>query len=341
MRRWYGSLFVFLFVVPLHPVLYAAEKVTVYAYDSFCGKGTLGEIIQKNLKARGIETEFVIFADAGEVLNQVEIEKEKTRADIVIGIDASLLSRAERTGLFQPIDPGLWKGVPKNLWWDPKKLFIPFDYSWIAFVYDSRRVDSTRVKSWTLAEFASAKGWDKKMVVEDPRTSSVGRMFLLATAQELGEKGFIDFWKQARPKWITIPPSWSSAYGMFLNKEVDFVLSYTTSPAYHCENDKTEAFRSVLFKDGNMMQVEGAGIVRTSKHKAAASEWIRALLSPPIQREVPKTQWMYPVNPTAELPTCFSNLPKVERSISADLSIADSLPKKWIPRWNKLQALDR
>ena len=52
-----------------------------------------------------------------------------------------------------------------------------------------------------------------------------------------------DIWKGLSDNIVTVTPGWSEAYGLFTDGEVDMVLSFTTSPAYHliAENVDTKA----------------------------------------------------------------------------------------------------
>ena len=73
------------------------------------------------------------------------------------------------------------------------------------------------------------------------------------------------FWRQLADNVVTVTPGWSEAYGLFIEGEVDGVLSYTTSPAYHkvAENDNTKV--AAVFDEGHLMQIEVGAILENSE----------------------------------------------------------------------------
>ena len=105
----------------------------------------------------------------------------------------------------------------------------------------------------------------KKLVIQDPRTSSIGLSFLLWTQALFPGKAFDEIWKGLSRQVLTVAPSWTGAYGLFLKKEAEFVVSYTTSPAYHREKEKQDFIKAIPFPEGHYRQVEGAAIVKHSK----------------------------------------------------------------------------
>jgi len=307
-------------------------ELTIYTYDSFSGKGSLGAYVREHSETKlGIRTKYVEFGSAGEALNQIAIEGKKTRADLVVGIDQNLMGRAIALDAFVP------HGVKDANLRDDLKLdadgkLLPYDYGYLAFVYDRRR--TTKVPE-SLEAFSTDAALKKKVVIADPRTSSLGLSFLTWTrGQFTPETKLETFWRQFAPQLITISPSWSSAYGLFLKKEADFVMSYTTSPAYHLKEEKSEDYRAVIFPEGHFRQVEGLGIVKTSKRHEAARKWASFVLSEEVQKEVAERQWMYPARKGIALPESFAKLGAEPKALVAELG--DETQKKTLLReWTK------
>src|SRR5262245_63125637 len=112
----------------------AAEKLTVYTYESFTADWGPGPQVKKAFEAEcGCDLAFVSVADGVALLNRVKLEGAGTKADIVLGLDTNLTAEAKSTGLFAPagIDqstlnvPGGWKD----------DTFVPYDYGYFAVVY--------------------------------------------------------------------------------------------------------------------------------------------------------------------------------------------------------------
>lgn len=313
--------------------VFASEPLTVYTYDSLASKHSLGPVLQKKFEEKfGKKVKFVPFSSAGEALNQVVVEGSKTSADIVLGIDNSLAARAKKAQIFEKLDERALSGLSRQFLFDPDLYLIPFDYSYLGFVYDTDRVKSLPA-SLTLQEFSSNPLFRKKVVIEDPRTSSLGMGFLIWTFTIQDENSAKKFWKDMTHQLRATAPGWSGAYGLFLKKEADFVLSYTTSPAYHIENEKKHNIKCLIFPEGHYRQIEGMGVVKFSKQKDVAKKFLAFMLSPEVQKEIPTTQWMLPVITGVPLPDSFKNLPQPLKEVPFNLEYVESAKDRWLNQW--------
>jgi thiamine transport system substrate-binding protein len=314
----------------------AADKpvpLRVYTYDSFTGKGSLGALMsQRFLQEYGVPTEFVTFSSAGEALNQIALEAKSPRADIIVGIDNSLVARARALQVFSSLD-GLGAGIPPELFFDSTRTVLPFDYGDVALVYDRTR---TKALPTSLKEFSLSPAFHRKLALEDPRTSSVGLAFLIWTVANSSKEGTTAFWKALGEQILTVAPGWSGAYGLFLQKEADWVVSYTTSPAYHIEKEKTDNIRAVIFPEGHYRQVEGVAVLKHSAQSSRAREWVKMLLSRETQTALPLLQWMYPAMGGVELPASFKKLPVSPRVVSVDPTTIESSKAGWLKEWTNV-----
>ena len=121
-------------------------------------------------------------------------------------------------------------------------------------------------------------------------------------------------------------PGWSSGYGLFTKGEAPLVSSYTTSPAYHVEYGEGDRFKAVIFEEGHVMQVEGAGITAGTKNETYAKMFIEFLISDEAQAAIPLTQWMFPVNKNVELPDSYKTAsPIPAKTLDYDCSKLDSV----------------
>src|SRR5512137_415085 len=73
---------------------YAAD-LTIYAYDSFVSEWGPGpKVIPKFENRFGVKVEVISVGDAGQVLNRAILEKKSPKADLIIGIDNNMLTKA-------------------------------------------------------------------------------------------------------------------------------------------------------------------------------------------------------------------------------------------------------
>lgn len=174
---------------------------------------------------------------------------------------------------------------------------------------------------------------DFKIVIQDPRSSTPGLGLLLWVSEVFGDKA-PDYWKSIAPKILTITKGWSDAYGLFLKGEADMVLSYTTSPAYHLIAEDKANYRSATFSDGHYMQIELAGILKSSKQQKLAKEFFTFMLSDTFQDIIPTTNWVYPaVKTKAGLPKGFETLSLPKKSILLGGKLVEMKRKLLIDQW--------
>ncbi len=77
--------------------------LTVYTYSSFAGEYGPGASVKARFEQTcGCTLEWVETDDAGTLLARLKLEGEKTRADVVLGLDTNLMADEEASGLFQP-----------------------------------------------------------------------------------------------------------------------------------------------------------------------------------------------------------------------------------------------
>jgi len=308
-----------------------APKLTVYTYSSFVAEWGPGPKVTPVFEQQcGCKVEWVAFGDGAGLLSKLKLEGDKSPADVVLGLDTSLTAEAAATGLIAPhgVDTG---AVKLPIAWDDKN-FVPFDYGYFAFMWDSEKL-KTPPKS--LADLA-AGGDEPKILLEDPRTSTPGLGLMLWLKSVYGEKA-ADTWKGIAPKILTVSKSWDEAYGLFTKGEAPLVLSYTTSQAYHVMEEKTERYKALVFPEGNYMQVEVAGMLKTSQHPDLARQFLQFLVSKDFQMVIPTTNWMLPVTDGATPPEFAMAAPQPKKALLLPADEVAQHRAAWIKEW--LQAV--
>ncbi|NBY18926.1 thiamine ABC transporter substrate-binding protein [bacterium] len=318
--------------------LVKSDSLNVYTYDAMMGQSGFGEVLKKVFEQKtGAKLKLVSFGSEGEALNQLVIEGEKTKADILLGIDSSLSSRARATKLFAPISKELFEGLDPVADLGSDRLFLPFDFGYLAFIYHKKRLSELEVSGQlsNLREFMISKAPTKRVVIADPRTSSLGFSFLRWTQESCSNQKLLQqCWELFAPKLTTIAPSWSGAYGLFLQGEADWVLSYTTSRAYHLEKENNDSYNILIFKEGHGLQVEGAAVIKSSKKRDLIQAFLKLLVSEEVQKQLPLTQWMYPARQHTPLPKSFKDLPN-PKAISFSNELSEDDRKKLLVDWIK------
>ena len=308
----------------------AAEKptLTVYTYSSFVSDWGPGPAIEKAFEAECECTlDFVGLDDGAALLGRLRLEGTRSKADVVLGMDTSTMAEAKATGLLAPHRLGLAHLALPIPWTDD--VFVPFDHGYFAFVYDKTRLEAPPRSLDELVNGDAAE----KILIQDPRTSSVGLGLLLWMRMVYGEAA-PDAWAKLNRRVLTVTPGWSAAYDMFLKGEAPLVLSYTTSPAYHIIAENNDRIAAALFAEGHYLQVEVAAMLKTSKQPELARRFLRFMVSPGFQEAIPTGNWMYPVIELgAGLPPAFQTLPKPETVFLFAPEEVAAKRKHWIKGW--------
>ena len=309
--------------------LFASPKptLTIYTYDSFTASwGSAPQIKEAFEKLYPCHLHFVGVESAIGALRKIQIEGKRTKADILLGIDTNIAQIAKKTGLFVP--HGIeTKAILPTPYRDD--FFLPYDYNYLAFVYDSKKLTTV---PQSLEELASMPK-DFKIIIQDPRSSTVGLGLLLWVKERYGDKA-LAYWQRLAPHILTVTKGWSESYGLFLRGEGDMVLSYTTSPAYHISEENKTHYHTAHFKKGHYGQIEVAGILKSSPHYALAQAFLAFTQSETFADIIPTTNWSYPIITTPKgLPKAYQSLIKPSKMILRDSDTVEKERKGVIEEW--------
>lgn len=306
----------------------AQEKLTVYTYESFTAEWGPGPQVEKTFEAEcACDLEFVSVADGVALLNRVRLESASTKADIVLGLDTNLTAEAEATGLFAPSGVDLANVEVPGGWTDD--VFVPFDYGYFAFVYDTEKMESPPKSLKELVEGDP----EEKIVIQDPRTSTPGLGLLLWVKAVYGDKA-PEAWAKLQKRVLTVTPGWSEAYGLFTKGEAPMVLSYTTSPAYHVIAEDTQKYRAAAFEEGHYLQVEVAGITTTGAKNPLSEKFMAFMTGPGFQDVIPETNWMFPAGRTEKLLNpAFADLVQPAKTLAFSPEEVAENRKTWVDEW--------
>lgn len=294
--------------------------LTVYTYSSFASEyGPASKLEQNFEKECQCDLKFMPFDDSVTMFNRVRLEGKKTKADVVLGIDNFLQSEAEKSGLFTEFEAKTKLEIKD-------KIFFPYDKGSYAFIYDKEKLKNPPKSLKALVERQ-----DLKVIYQDPRTSSVGRGFLMWVNQVYGDET-PNAWKTLAKHTVTVGKGWSETYGAFLKGESDLVLSYTTSPLYHKWHEKTDKYVAAPFEEGHLVQVENAAIVKTTKQKALANQFLEFLHQPESQHIISYHNVMNPVLAEGTDPA-FADMPTYK--ILAFTPPSNEVVQKWLADWSK------
>jgi thiamine transport system substrate-binding protein len=301
-----------------------ADPLTIYAPDYFGSEWGPGPAIKAAFEETcDCEIEYV----TGDLLPRLLLEGERTNADIAIGFNSDVTKKARDSGLFAPHGVDMSPLTLPLDWTDDT--FLPFNWSYTAFVYDNTKITNPPT---SFAELVNSDE-DWKIAIQDPRTSISGLALVLWGKQVFGDQAEAE-WAKLAPKVTTVTKGWSEAYGMFTDGEVDMVLSYTTSPAYHIIAEEDQTKSAAIFDEGHYFMVELAAKLNTTDQPELADQFMAFIMDEKFQSLIPTANWSYPAAlPKDQWPEAFSELNYPEKAIFLNEDEAAALRDEAIAEW--------
>ncbi|MGB5863406.1 MAG: thiamine ABC transporter substrate binding subunit [Sulfitobacter sp.] len=299
--------------------------LTVYTYDSFVSEWGPGPAIEKAFEeVCACDLNLVGLGDGAALLARLKLEGARSDADVVMGLDTSLIAAAKETGLFKETAIEAAYTLPVA-WNDP--VFAPYDWGYFAFVHNKGLEAPTNFKA--LGES------DLTIVIQDPRSSTPGLGLLMWVKAAYGDEAPA-IWQSLADNVVTVTKGWSEAYGLFLAGEADMVLSYTTSPAYHLIAEEDDSKTAVEFDEGHYMQIEVAGTLAGTDQPELAEKFLNFMVSEAAQTVLPTTNWMYPaVTPQGGLPAGFETLMVPETALLTPAEEVPAIREEALAEWLK------
>jgi thiamine transport system substrate-binding protein len=284
--------------------------LTLLAYDSFT---PTPKIFDDFTAQTGIKVSIALGGDAGELVTKAGLTSGNPEADVLWGVDNTLLSRALAAKIFAPyesknladLDPAARKLVPnfEVTPVDTGDVCINYDVNWFA---QRKIAPPLTLRALTSSNYANL------LVVPSPVSSSPGLAFMLATIAEFGEDGWDEYWKALKQNGTLIVSDWTTAYytefsGSSGKGDRPIVVSYGSSPPAEMifASPRPATAPTAVASLTCFRQVEFAGILRGTKHESEAQLLIDYLTDLKFQEDLPLTLFVYPANVNAKLPDDF------------------------------------
>lgn len=312
--------------------------VRLLAHDSF----VVSEQLIADLTAdTGYTLEIVSGGDAGTMVAGAVLAAGSPTADVMFGVDNTLLTRALEAGVFEPYtSPALDAVIPALQTDTGDGVVTPIDYGDVCINIDDEELAARGVPAPTTLDDLVLPQYRDMLVVQDPGTSSPGLAFLLATIERYGD-GWTDYWAGLAENGVLVASSWTDAYvGEFSGGgegDRPLVVSYATSPpaeiVYAADPKPTEPSTSVM-TDGCYRQVEYAGVLAGTANPDGARAVVDWLLSEPVQADVPLSMFVFPAREGTPLPQVFTDFAAtVEQPLQVPAEEVSANLADWLAEW--------
>lgn len=313
------------------------ETLRLMAHDSFAG-AVDEETFVAFTEETGIAVEVIASGDAGSMVNQAVLAKGNPLADVLFGVDDTFLSRALDEEIFVEHVSPLLEEVDESLA-SPTDLVTPIDYGDVCLNYDKGWFEEAGTEVPASLDQLRQPEYAGILTVEHPATSSPGLAFLLATIEEYGEEGWIEFWSDLDTGGVNVAPDWDTAYyGDFTRYggESPLVVSYASSPPAEVifASEPLDEAPTGVIEAGCYRQIEYAGVLAGTDYPESAGELIDFMLSVEFQEMIPLTWFVFPANQSAELPSEFVEHTEIPADPArVDYAIIAENRDRWIDEW--------
>lgn len=319
------------------------QTITIMTHDSFA----VSEEVISNFQDRyNAKVNILTSGDASTTVNLAILNKTDPLADVLYGIDNTLLTRALDANILEKYESPLTSNVPNQFLLDTKQHVTPIDYGDVCLNYDKSYFNDNSIEIPNSLQSLTNPDYANLLVVQNPAASSPGLAFLLATIGHFGPEGYLEFWADLKNNGVKVVEDWETAYytefsGSSGNGNYPLVVSYASSPpaeVIFADKPIEEApTGSIVANETCFRQIEFVGILNGTNNRALAEAWIDFMLSKTFQEDIPMQMFMFPVNPDAELPFEFTQHAQLANNPSfVSPEDIDAHRGNWIKSWSTL-----
>ncbi|MBP7929978.1 MAG: thiamine ABC transporter substrate-binding protein [Acidimicrobiia bacterium] len=291
----------------------------------------------------GIAIELVPSGDAGSMVNEAVLAKDDPLADVIYGVDNTFLPVALSNGILTK-----WQGSISGLGQVPRELqvgdepVVPVDYGEVCVNADVEAITTAGVPMPETLDDLASEEYKGLLVVEDPRQSSPGLAFLLATVSEFGEDGWEGFWEDLKANDVLVSGSWETAYFDEFSGAGDgarpLVVSYSTSPAAEAiyAEEPLDEVHTVSIPGTCARQIEYAGVLKGTRVAPEAGKVLDFFLSKEFQERVAADMFMYPARQDAAIPSEFEKFAPPPQTSTELPSLSVDEREELLRSWTEL-----
>ena len=279
-----STLLLFTFIGMVH-----AETLTLYSGRS---KSLVDPIIQQFEKETGIEVK-VSYANTTQLANKLKTEGKKSSASLFWAQDAGALGAVSKDGLFTKLPESVLAKVPKT--------FCHADGMWVATSGRARVLaySPERVKTEELPEsvFDLTQPMWKGKVGWAPLNASF-QAFVTAMRAQIGEERTEKWLRDMKANGAKAYPKNAPIIEALAAGEIDLGLPNHYYLFRFKKGNSKYPVEQTFFKandPGNLVNVAGIGLLKSSDNQETALKFIEYLLSAKAQQYFVSEVFEYPV----------------------------------------------
>jgi thiamine transport system substrate-binding protein len=292
-------------------------------------------------REHNVTVEFIRSGDTGSAVNAAVLAVGAPFADVFYGVDNTFLSRALDEGIFEPYDSPLLTEIPDEFKVDAGNFALPVDFGDVCLNYDLAYFEDNGLAVPASLEDLVKPEYAGLTAVTNPASSSPGLAFLFATIGYFGEEGYLDFWQALVENDVKVVNDWDTVYYTEFSRwggDRPIVVSYGSSPPFEvifAEEPIDSPPTGVLNAPMSCFrQIEFVGILKGTENRALAEAWVDFMLSTTFQEDLPLQNYVFPVNPNAQLDQVFlDHLAVAIDPVILDPEVIAANREEWISAW--------
>ncbi len=304
----------------------------------------------------GMNVEHSDAGDAGSSINQAILQRADPDFDVIYGIDNIYFGRAVAAEVLEPYTPVFASRVPAAFRFFTAEPWpaTPVDHGYVGINTDTRH---PAMQNRTVPDLFAVRDNAHLFVTQDPRTSSPGAAFLLATIATFGEGqtslgyDWLAYWNDLFDGGVLVTSDWSTAYEQHFSGgygpsygglgDKPIVTSYTESPAYEAYFGRPVADLAdvTLAPKSTFHQIQTMAILKGTDHRAAAEAWIEFTLTDFFQELAAPENAVYPIVPSINVTAVYGGLdplPGTFQPADMDTATIGSNLQRWLEEWTAL-----
>lgn len=315
-----------------------AAKTRLQAYDAFVFPNDAQKTFEETYRT---ELNLLAGGDAAQVLTKMILARKSPTADVLFGVDTTLLSRAVDADLYADLPDDIVAAVPPEYAVARSAHVVPIDVGQVCLNVDAAWFAAKKLDPPGSFEDLVLPAYKDLLVVENPAASSPGLVFLAGTVQKMGDR-WLDYWKDLKANGVLVAKDWSDAYEVqytVSGGDRPIVVSYGSSPPAEVMfgDGKVPKPQSAVVESTCVEQVEYAGILAGASNQAGAAQLIRTMQSPEFQAAMPESNFVYPVDPAVRLPALFEEFAvRAVDPIHLDANEVAAGRDRWLEQWREL-----
>jgi iron(III) transport system substrate-binding protein len=257
-------------------------------------------LYQSFTKKTGIKVNLVE-AEADQLIERIKNEGANSPADVYLTVDGGRLWRAKQAGILQPVSSKvLTSAIPASLR-DPQGFWFGLSRRARVIVYNKSKVNPAQLSTY---EALTEPRWKGKILVRSSTNiynqSLVGAMLAVHGPQKT------EAWARGLVANFARPPEGNDTAQIKAVADgvgdIALVNTYYVARLMKSKDPKEQAIAAkvgVFFPNqrdrGTHVNISGAGVVKTSRNKAAAIKFLEHLATKESQQIFARSNYEYPV----------------------------------------------